>query len=130
MNHSFPIKNYNDTNINVRTENDDPHTIILDVLKELKTSLLSLLYCLENKPEVSELKSKSYARSLMAIYILQSSLNFDKGGEIAENLYKIYDFTRRSVIEGFTIKDPGKISVVIPLIEDILEAWKDIRSKL
>ena len=130
MNHTFPIKTYTQTDLNVRVENDDPHSIIQDILKELKNNLTSLLYSLENKPEVTEIKSKSFSKSLTAIYILQNSLNFEKGGEIANNLFKIYDFSRRSILEGFTNKDPELIKNVIPLIDEIIDAWQQIRKKI
>ena len=44
-------------------------------------------------------KSKHFARSLTIIYGLQSSLDFEKGGPIAENLFQLYEFARQKMID-------------------------------
>ena len=48
----------------------------------------------QKNPIISSIKSKSFSKSLTAIYILQSSLDFENGGEIANNLYSIYQFCK------------------------------------
>ena len=57
---------------------------------------------LENNDTISRVKSDSFSKSLTAIYILQSSLDFNQGGEIAENLNKIYEFCRTTIIKSFS----------------------------
>lgn len=49
---------------------------------------------------------------------LISSLNFDKGGEIAQRLYDIYEF---SLTESAT----GDLAVVSELLTGLRDAWKD-----
>ena len=89
MNYSLPASRYIENEINSKTLTDNPHKIIFDVLTELKHNLSLLSYCLENKNCIDDVKSKSFSRSLKAIYILQSSLNMKAGGEIAENLFNL-----------------------------------------
>ena len=89
MNHSFPIKSYLNDEVNNKVEDDNPHSIVLNILIELKNNI-STAYCLEHDGTVSEVKSKSFSKSLTAIYILQSSLDMKLGGEIAENLVLIF----------------------------------------
>ena len=38
------------------------------------------------------------SRALTIIYALQSSLDFEQGGEIAENLFRLYEYARQQVI--------------------------------
>ena len=45
------------------------------------------------------------ARSLSSIYALQTSLNFEKGGKIAINLFQLYEYCRAQIIQAFCIND-------------------------
>ena len=127
MNYSASMKQYASNEIAARTSNLDPHKIINEVLIELKKNMETLAYSIDHEPIVSSLKSKSFSKSLTAIYILQSSLDFEKGGEIADNLYSIYEFCKNGVMKGFTLKNSKLIYDAIPPIDEILEGWKQIR---
>ena len=68
------------------------------------------------------------SRALTIIYALQSSLDFEQGGEITENLFRLYEYARQQVIsEAKTLKAEGTL-VAISSLEDIREAWVEIRS--
>ena len=127
MNFSFQMQNYLDNDIASKVENDNPHKIIEEILKDLKNNLSLLAHCLQNNDTISRAKSDSFSKSLTAIYILQSSLDFKQGGEIAENLNKIYEFCRTTIIKSFSKKDFEAIKKLEPLINEILEGWKDIK---
>ena len=126
MNFNQSMRQYIDTDIQHRTAVDNPHTIIKEVLIELKKNMETLAYAIDNEPVVSDMKSKAFSKSLTAIYILQSSLDFEKGGEIATNLYNLYDFCKRGIMKGFTTKNSKLIYNAIPPIEEILDGWKQI----
>ena len=128
MNYSLPASRYIENEINSKTLTDDPHKIIFDVLTELKHNLSLLSYCLENKNCIDDVKSKSFSRSLKAIYILQSSLNMKAGGEIAENLFNLYDYCRTTIIKSFTKQDHEEIKKLIPIVSEILDGWKSIKN--
>ena len=127
MNFSFQMQNYLDNDIASKVENDNPHKIIEEILKDLKNNLSLLAHCLQNNDTISRAKSDSFSKSLTAIYILQSSLDFNQGGEIAENLNKIYEFCRTTIIKSFSKKDFEAIKNLEPLINEILEGWKEIK---
>ena len=127
MNFSFQMQNYLDNDIASKVENDNPHKIIEEILKDLKNNLSLLAHCLQNNDTISRAKSDSFSKSLTAIYILQSSLDFQQGGEIAENLNKIYEFCRTTIIKSFSKKDFEAIKKLEPLIDEILEGWKEIK---
>ena len=126
MNFNQSMRQYIDTDIQHRTAVDNPHTIIKEVLIELKKNMETLAYALDNEPVVSDMKSKAFSKSLTAIYILQSSLNFENGGEIASNLYDLYDFCKRGIMKGFTTKNSKLVYDAIPPIEEILDGWRQI----
>ena len=127
MNYNASMKQYLNDDIASKTSNLNPHKIIEEVLKDLKKNMETLAYSLDNEPVISSIKSQSFSKSLTAIYILQSSLNFEKGEEIAENLYRIYEFCKEGIMKGFTKRDSKLIYDAIPPIDEILDGWKQIK---
>jgi flagellar protein FliS len=127
MNYNASMQQYLDNEVASKTSNLNPHKIIEEVLKDLKKNMETLAYALDHEPVISSLKSNSFSKSLTAIYILQSSLNFEHGKEIAENLYNIYEFCKEGIIKGFTKRNSKLIYDAIPPIEEILDGWKQIK---
>ena len=127
MNYSASMKQYISDDISAKTSSLNPHKIIEEVLKDLKKNMETLAYSIDNEPVVSSIKSNSFSKSLTAIYILQSSLNFEDGKEIAENLYNIYEFCKDGIMKGFTKRDSKLVYDAIPPIDEILDGWKQIK---
>ena len=127
MNYNASMKQYINDEIAAKTSSLDPHKIIEEVLKDLKKNMETLAYSIDNEPVVSSIKSNSFSKSLTAIYILQSSLNFEDGKDIAENLYNIYEFCKDGIMKGFTKRDSKLIYDAIPPIDEILDGWKQIK---
>ena len=127
MNYNASMKQYINNEISAKTSSLNPHKIIEEVLVDLKKNMETLAYSLDHEPVVSSIKSNSFSKSLTAIYILQSSLNFDEGKEIAENLYNIYEFCKDGIMKGFTKRDSKLVYDAIPPIDEILDGWKQIK---
>ena len=127
MNYNASMKQYLAEEIAAKTSNLDPHKIIEEVLKDLKKNMETLAYSIDNEPVISSIKSNSFSKSLTAIYILQSSLNFEEGKEIAENLYSIYEFCKNGIMNGFTKKNSKLVYDAIPPVDEILDGWKQIK---
>ena len=127
MNYNASMKQYLTNEIAAKPTSLNPHKIIEEVLKDLKKNMETLAYSRDNEPVISSIKSQSFSKSLTAIYILQSSLNFDEGREIAENLYRIYEFCKDGVMKGFTKKDSKFVYDAMPPINEILDGWKQIK---
>ena len=127
MNYNASIKQYLNDEIAAKTHSLDPHKIIEEILKDLKKNMETLAYSIDHEPVISSIKSNCFSKSLTAIYILQSSLNFEDGKEIAENLYRIYEFCKDGIMKGFTKRDSKLVYDAIPPIEEILDGWKKIK---
>jgi flagellar protein FliS len=123
------MKQYENENIAAKISDLSPHSIIKEVLTELKKNMETLAYSIEHEPVVSSIKSNSFSKCITAIYILQSSLDFENGGDIANNLYNIYEFCKNGVMKGFTKRDCKLIYDAIPPIDEILDGWKQIKPK-
>jgi flagellar protein FliS len=111
------------------TEVSNPHEIIQTLFKELIKSMSSFESSLNNK-EMLETKSNSFAKSLTIIYSLQTSLDFEKGGEIANNLFRIYEYSRQQLIQDLKNDSPKGVKNAITIIQEISEAWDQIGNEV
>jgi len=126
MNFFSAIKEYEHADINSKLENASKHDFIKIVLEELSKNLKSLKYAIENEGKLSKTKSKSLARIITSITVLTSSLDFEKGEPIASNLFNLYDFCRREVLDSYKNLTTKGIDDSINVIDDILSAWREI----
>lgn len=60
---------------------------------------------------------------------LMASLDFDKGGVLAKNLFSLYSFMNRRLLEGNLSKDPAPLSEVKKMLGDLREAWDEISTR-
>jgi flagellar protein FliS len=102
----------------------DSHEVITVTLRELRRSI-DVLACPE--PAAREVRDAHLTRALTAVYILQTSLDFDRGGEIAANLYRIYEYFRTQLLRAFRREPELDLSRSRELIDEIIEAWVAIR---
>ena len=101
MNFYAAIKEYEHADINSKLEGCTKHDFIKIVLEELYKNLKSLKYSIENEGKLSKTKSKSFARIITSITVLTSTLDFEKGEPVASNLFNLYDFCRREVLDSY-----------------------------
>lgn len=57
---------------------------------------------------------------------LMNTLDFEKGGQIAKDLDRLYDFMLFYLTEANLYRDPERIQKVIGLIDTIYSAYKEI----
>jgi flagellar protein FliS len=60
---------------------------------------------------------------------LMASLDFERGGVLAKNLFSLYAFMNRRLLEGNVKKDPASIKDVKELLADLRDAWVEISAK-
>lgn len=82
---------------------------------------------------IRELQAENYAakgqyisRAQDIINELNAVLDMDGGGEIAQNLRKLYVFMGRHLRQANTKRDPQMIQEVIDLLEELNQSWKAI----
>ena len=126
MNFYTAIKQYENTEINSKVESGSKHDFIKIVLEELSKNLKSLKYAIENESKLSKNKSKSFAKIITSITILTSSLDFENGQPIASNLFNLYVFCRREVLDCYKNLTTKGIDDSIKIIDEILSAWIEI----
>lgn len=76
-----------------------------------------------------EKKTVNIVKTEKIISELRISLNFEKGGEIATNLDKLYDFMYTYLIEANANDDTAKLEHVIKMLLSLRESWQSIANK-
>ena len=87
MNYSKMLDAYSNSEKKAIVEAEDSHAMVLLLFDELIKTLRDFSQNLDPEKGNSEVRSKNMSRALTIIYALQSSLDFEQGGEIAENLF-------------------------------------------
>ena len=127
MNYHKAIKNYKDNDILSQVEGGSKHDFIKIILTELSHNLKILSNAIENEPKTSKNKSKSLGRIIASLTILMNSLDFEKGKQIASNLFNLYDYCKRVVLEDYRNLKTDGITSAKQVIDDILSAWVQIK---
>ena len=121
---------YQTTERNALVETDDPHQLVLVMFDALIKSIELYVDNIDVSKADLDLRSKHFSRSLTIIYSLQSSLDFEKGGEIAENLFQTYEFARQMIIGSIKDMDAVGPTRALALLADIREAWAQMGEQL
>ena len=102
--------------------------IVLDIQDDRKRKKDKILIDKVFDEKNARHKSKNLSKSLSIIYGLQTSLDFDKALEIANNLFQLYEYCRHEIIKGFSQKIEDGIMKAIDVIKQIMEGWEEIPS--
>ena len=99
------------------------HANVGMALRKLKSSMTSMA-----TNEQGDIYKKSTKSALYSIYFLQKSLDFDKGGELANNLFRLYEFCKLTVqdevISGQS--DNSNLEACSKYIGEIIISWETI----
>lgn len=93
------------------------------MFEELIRAMNKFVVNVEDAEGSPEERAKSLTRALSIIYGLQTSLNFEDGGEIAENLFRLYEYARLQLITDSGSNEIAGTKVAISALKEISDAW-------
>ena len=102
--------------------------IVLDIQDDRKRKQDTFLVDKVFEEKNARHRSKNLSKALSILYGLQTSLDFDKALEIANNLFQLYEYCRHEIIKGFSQKIEGGIVKAIDVVKQIMEGWEEIPS--
>jgi flagellar protein FliS len=76
-----------------------------------------------------ETQNAKLQRAQKILAELISSLDFDKGGEVAENLFRLYAYMYNQLVEANINDDAARLEHVVGLLCEIREAWETIAAE-
>ncbi|MDA7799971.1 flagellar protein FliS [Alphaproteobacteria bacterium] len=131
MNYSNITQAYQNAERQALEETNDPHLIIMTMLDALVKSMQIFVDNIDLKNGGNaEMKSKHFSRAISIIYALQSSLDFEKGGDIANNLFQLYEYGRVKLIEDLGKGVANSTPQAIEVIASIRDAWEEMRKQV
>ena len=107
-------------------ESNDPMAIVALLFDELIRAMQDFVVQSHKDNGKKEVRSRQFSRSLTIIYALQSSLNFEEGGDIANNLFHLYEYARQQLLQDWKNKATDGTEKAIAALDDIREAWHQI----
>ena len=107
-------------------ESNDPVSIVALLFDELIRAMQDFITHSDKDTGKKEIQSRQFSRSLTIIYALQSSLNFEDGGDIATNLFKIYEYSRQQLLKDWKDHTTDGTEKAIIALDDIRDAWHQL----
>lgn len=112
---------YTQTNIESIVHEATPHKLIEMLFKGAKDALAQAMGAIERKD--FEGKSKKISKATEIILNLQTYLDQEKGGEIAENLNELYTYMAKALIDANRTNDLDKLREISGLLDTVSEGW-------
>ena len=115
------MKQYRTVDIRSSVESASPHQLISMLFDGALTSLASA------KGEITrkniEARAKELNKANGIVMALKDYLDLDKGGEVAENLFYLYDYIIRGIIEANREQNSDKLQELINLLLELKQGW-------
>ncbi|HHG74337.1 MAG TPA: flagellar export chaperone FliS [Persephonella sp.] len=102
--------------------------LLIKVFEEILSLLNISIYAIEEGD--IKTKAESLTKVTDAVAVLQASLDMEKGGEIAKNLYSIYEFCLEELLKANAANDKEKIKQIIEVLTPIYEGFKEAVKKI
>jgi flagellar protein FliS len=115
---------YQSVDISSRIEGATPHRLVQIMYEELLKALDAMAFATARGDYVQ--RGEHQSKVLAILTGLETSLDFDKGGQIAVDLVAIYREARRLVIAGGRDSDAKLVTQTRDMIQEISNAWDAI----
>ena len=122
------LSQYKSVSVTSGVEDATPHRLVqmlmegaLDKIAAAKGHML--------RNEIAE-KGQHISWAISIISGLQSSLNMDVQGGISQNLFDLYDYMVRRLMEAGAANDPAILDEVISLMVEVKAGWDVIPERL
>ena len=117
------ISDYNKV-ASTKPDTKDPHELI-KLLFEGLTDRIALARSALAKND-REGRAEAVTKAQKILFGLRDSLDHEKGGELASNLDRLYEYSNRRLIKAHVREDDSIFEEVMDLMVMIREAWKQI----
>ena len=101
----------------------DANSVLLVVMEELVKAIEMFQLNIDNKSGNNEKKSRGFSKALSIIYTLQTSLDLERGGPIAGDLFQLYEFTRIHIIKDMRMGLVNRSAEAVKSLKEIYNTW-------
>ncbi|MBN2533724.1 MAG: flagellar export chaperone FliS [Spirochaetales bacterium] len=123
---SNPLKAYKETQIKTATQGQLIIMLYDGAIKNLNIAIEEL----KKKSKKLDRVSNGIIKAQDIISELMVSLDFEQGGEIARNLFSIYIYMNRELLNANIKKDYKPLGAVKTMLMELRDAWNQIVDKV
>ncbi|HHO69380.1 MAG TPA: flagellar export chaperone FliS [Gammaproteobacteria bacterium] len=122
------LDQYSQNAVQAGIESASPHRLI----QMLMAGMLDKVAAARGHMQRNEIQQKGMqvACAISILEGLKSSLDKEKGGDIAQNLEDLYIYMERRLVEGNRDNDTAALDEVSDLMKQIKEAWDTIGEQI
>ncbi len=119
-----PVNAYRQTRVKTASQGQ----IIVMLYDEALRRIDQAHSALDDGPKSYDVVNSAVGKAQDIVTELMASLDFEQGGELAENLFSLYSFFNRQLREANLQKSKQPLEALRPLMADLREAWQRIAS--
>jgi flagellar protein FliS len=120
-----PLNAYSDVGIGAAVSSASPHQLIILLFEGASQAIVVARAGIE-AGDISK-KGAAITKAIDIILNgLRASLNLEDGGDLAQNLYALYDYMARRLLYANLHNDKAALDEVQNLLKEIHGAWVDI----
>lgn len=110
---------YLETSISTASKED----LIIKIFDFLVMNATQALDKLQNEREDIEGIHTALLRAQRALALLMGSLDMEVGGEVARNLFRVYEFWHHELVMANMQKDPLRVERILPNFKEYRQMW-------
>ncbi|MDR1862750.1 MAG: flagellar export chaperone FliS [Treponema sp.] len=131
MAYTKALSAYRETRIKTASQGQLIIMLYDEAVKQLDygLDLLAMDTAGKRDPGKIELVNKAVLKTQEIVTELMVSLDFEQGGEIAQNLFSLYTWFNKELLEANIKQDLRRITVVRTMLKDLRGAWSEIAAK-
>ena len=123
-----PVNAYSSVGIETAIPGATPHQLIVLLFEGAQQAVVIARAGMENGDTAQ--KGSAITKAIDIILNgLRASLNLEDGGDLAQNLYALYDYMARRLLHANLTNDKAALDEVLSLIREIHGAWIEIGDK-
>ena len=125
------LSTYKETRIKTASQGQLIIMLYDEAIKQLDRAveLLGLNSTGKKNPGRIEQVGKAVMKTEEIITELMVSLDFEQGGEISKNLFSLYTWFNRELLEANIKQDMERVRAVRNMIDELRSAWQEIVAK-
>ncbi|MDI9818847.1 MULTISPECIES: flagellar export chaperone FliS [unclassified Legionella] len=119
------LEQYKTVELQTRVEAATPHELIHLLLQGARSQIATAQGNIQRNQ--TREKGEHIGKAISIIDGLRSSLDHENGGEIAENLDKLYDYIQRILLKANLSNDIELLTQANQLLSEVHQAWQSIK---
>ena len=124
MNAIAALAQYGQIKNDTQTTYASPHQLMLMLFDGAIEAMSFTIGAIENNN--FELRSKQNSRSITIINGMRECLDMETGGELADNLYSLYQYMTKELFKASYKNDADTIKNIQTMLKDIRGSWEKI----